>query len=328
MIYRELAPYLKEKYGTRVQRISISYFKTCPNRDGTVGFGGCTFCEESGSGFANKFKNLEVKSQMIEGMKMARQKYKAKKFIAYFQSFTNTYGAIEELERVYNESIIDDVVALDISTRPDTFSEEIAELLKDISFKRKVDIFVEFGLESVNENTLVAVNRGHSVGEFIDAVLRAKNYGFEVVAHVILDFPSDTMDDEIACAKILSALKVNGVKMHSLYIIPGTKMGQDYLEGKIKVLDAKEYILRAVTFLSYLDPQIVVHRIISTPPDNAIYSVGLSSVQAKRLIEEEMIKNSKFQGSDFNYLDGGSWRKKFFERRNSDGLRSDGQRIS
>ncbi len=328
MIYRELAPYLKEKYGARVQRISISYFKTCPNRDGTVGVGGCTFCEESGSGFANKFKNLEVRSQMIEGIKMARQKYKASKFMAYFQSFTNTYGPIEELEKVYNESIIDDVVALDISTRPDTFSEEIAELLKDISFKRKVDIFVEFGLESVNENTLVAVNRGHSVGEFIDAVLRAKNYGFEVVAHVILDFPSDTMDDEIACAKILSALKVNGVKMHSLYIIPGTKMGRDYLDGKIKVLDAKEYILRAVTFLSYLDPQIVVHRIISTPPDNAIYSVGLSSAQAKKLVEEEMIKNSKFQGSNFNYLNGGSWRKKFFERRNSDGLRSDGQRIS
>ncbi len=327
MIYRELAPYLKEKYGVRVQRISISYFKTCPNRDGTVGFGGCTFCEETGSGFANKFKNLEVKSQMMEGMKAARQKYKAEKFMAYFQSFTNTYGPIEELEKVYNDAIIDDVVALDISTRPDAFSEETAELLKDISSKRKVDIFVEFGLESVNENTLVAVNRGHSVGEFIDSVLRAKDYGFETIAHVILDLPSDTIDDEIACAKILSALKVNGVKMHSLYIIPGTKMGQDYIAGKIKPLDAKEYIRRAAVFLSYLDPQIVIHRIISTPPNNSIYSVGLSSAQAKKIIEAEMMKASKFQGSDFNYLNGGSWRKKFFERRNSDGLRSDGQRV-
>jgi len=327
LIYRELAPYLKEKYGTRVQRISISHFRTCPNRDGTVGIGGCTFCEETGSGFANRFRNLEVKTQMAEGMKIARGKYKATKFMAYFQSFTNTYGPIEELERVYNEAIIDDVVALDISTRPDAFSEEIAQLLKEISFRRKVDIFVEFGLESVNENTLVSVNRGHSVGEFIDASLRAKNYGFETIAHVILDFPSDTINDEIACAKILSALKVNGVKMHSLYLIAGTKMGQDYIEGKIKPLNSKSYVERAVAFLSHLDPKIVIHRIISTPPENAIYSVGLSSAQARNLIEAEMIKNSKFQGSDFNYLDGSSWRKKFFERSNSNGIRSDGQRI-
>lgn len=327
MIYTELAPYLKEKYGARVQRISISHFKTCPNRDGTVGVGGCTFCEETGSGFANRFRNLEVKTQMMEGINAARKKYKAEKFMAYFQSFTNTYGPIEELERVYSEAIVDGVVALDISTRPDAFSEEIAQLLKDIAFRKKIDIFVEFGLESVNENTLVAINRGHSVGEFIDAVLRAKNYEFETVAHVILDFPSDTINDEIACAKILSALKVNGVKMHSLYLMAGTKMGQDYIEGKIKPLDASSYIDRAVAFLSHLDPQIVIHRIISTPPTDAIYSVGLSSIQAKKLVELEMIKNSKVQGSDFNYLDGGSWRKKFFERSNSNGIRSDGQRI-
>ncbi len=328
MIYRELSPYLKEKYSARVQRVSISYFRTCPNRDGTVGVGGCTFCEETGSGFGNKFRNLDVRAQVVEGMKIARQKYKAQKFMAYFQSFTNTYGSLEELERVYKASLIEDVVALDISTRPDTFSEEIASLLKKISDENHVDIFIEFGLESINENTLVYINRGHSVGEFIDAVLRAKRYNFEVIAHVILDLPTDTMEDEIGCAKILSALKVNGVKMHSLYIVKGTKMGRDYLEGKLKPFGSDEYIKRARAFLSYLDPAIVIHRIISTPPQNALYSIGLTYAEAKKSIEEEMMKNSEYQGVKFDYLDGGNWRKKFFERRNSDGLRSDGQRVS
>lgn len=324
MIYRELSSYLKEKYGTRVQRISIAHFKTCPNRDGTVGYGGCTFCEETGSGFANRFKNTEIKNQMREGIKNARQKYKAGKFMAYFQSFTNTYASIEELEEAYTQSITEDVVALDISTRPDTFSEEIAKLLKEISVKRKIDIFVEFGIESVNENTLVAMNRGHSVAEFIDASLRAKKFGFELIAHVILDYPSDSIYDEIACSKILSSLKVNGVKMHSLYIVPNTRLAKDYTEGKIKPLNADEYVKRAAAFISYLDPEIVIHRIISTPPNGSLYSIGLSSASAKRKIEEELTKNLKVQGSDFNYLNGGSWRKKFFERRNSDGLYSDG----
>lgn len=322
MIYRELSAYLKEKYGTRVQRISIAHFKTCPNRDGTVGYGGCAFCEETGSGFANRFKNMEIKNQMTEGMKIARQKYKAKKFMAYFQSFTNTYAPLEALESAYTQSIMDDVVALDISTRPDTFSEEIAQLLKEISIKWKIDIFIEFGLESVNENTLVAMNRGHSVGEFIDAALRAKRFGFELIAHVILDFPSDSIDDEIACAKILSALKVNGVKMHSLYIIPDTRMAKAYADGKIKPLNADEYVKRASVFISYLDPEIVIHRIISTPPSNCIYSINLKNASAKQRIEAELTNNSKVQGSDFNYLNGGSWRKKFVERRNSNGLRS------
>lgn len=143
MIYRELSPYLKEKYGARVQRVSIAYFRTCPNRDGTIGFGGCTFCEETGSGFGNKFRNMDVRTQMVEGIKIAKQKYKAQKFMAYFQSFTNTYGPLEELERVYKEALLEDVVALDISTRPDTFSEEIAQLLKNISDEKNVDIFVE-----------------------------------------------------------------------------------------------------------------------------------------------------------------------------------------
>ncbi|WP_456398601.1 TIGR01212 family radical SAM protein [Mesoaciditoga sp.] len=310
-MYRELAPYLKEKYGARTQRISLAYFKTCPNRDGTVGVGGCTFCEESGSGFANRFKAMSVEEQMINGIEHAKKRYKAKKFIAYFQSFTNTYAPLNELNRVYRSAILENVVALDISTRPDTFPCEIAELLKDIRDEYDIDIFVEFGLESVNENTLHNVNRGHSVAEFVDAVRCAKSFDFEVIAHVILDFPYDTIYDVIGCAKLLSAVEVNGVKMHSLYISPGTQMGLDYKGGKLKPLSVNEYVHRAATFLSYLDPKIVVHRLISTPPSNALWSVGLDAASAKKRIESELKKNGKVQGSDFDYLNGASWRKKF-----------------
>ncbi len=311
MKYRELAPYLKEKYGARTQRISIAHFTTCPNRDGTVGVGGCTFCDETGSGFANRLKQLDVKSQMLKGIEHARIRYNAKRFIAYFQSFTNTYAPLKELEEAYRTAIVKDVVALDVSTRPDSFPCEIAEILREISSEKKVDVFVEFGLESINENTLVKVNRGHSVAEFVDAVLCAKKYDFEVIAHVILDFPSDTIYDEIACAKILSAVGVNGVKMHSLYIAPNTLMATDYVDGKMKPLNSDEYVKRAVEFLTHLNPEIVVHRLISTPPKDAIWSVGLSATEAKRRIEKELDKMGKVQGSDFDYLNGASWRKRF-----------------
>ncbi len=310
-MYRELAPYLREKYGGRTQRISISYFKTCPNRDGTVGINGCTFCEETGSGFANRFRNLDVKTQMLEGIKHAKKRYHATRFIAYFQSFTNTYAPLSELEEVYNLPIVDDVVALDVSTRPDAFPNEVAELLKKISIKREIDIFVEFGLESINENTLVSINRGHSVAEFIDAVLSAKRYNFETIAHVILDFPSDSIHDEIACAKLLSAVGIDGVKMHSLYIVPNTPIARDYSKGLFKPLNSDEYVRRAVAFLTHLDPKIVIHRLISTPPAKALWSVKMSAPEAKRRVEEGLKSIGKFQGSDFNYLNGASWRKKF-----------------
>lgn len=311
MIYRELAPYLKERYGARTQRVSLAYFRTCPNRDGTVGVGGCTFCEETGSGFANRFKSMSVRDQMINGMEHAKKRYNAKKFIAYFQSFTNTYAPLNELNSVYRSAILEDVVALDISTRPDTFPCEIAKLLKDIRDEYDIDIFIEFGLESINENTLVKVNRGHSVAEFVDAVGCAKKYGFEVITHVILDFPYDTIYDVVGCAKLLSAVGVNGVKMHSLYIAPHTAMEKEYKKGKLTPLTANDYVYRAANFLSYLDPKIVIHRLISTPPSDAIWSVGLTNAEAKKRIESKMKENGKVQGSDFDYLNGASWRKKF-----------------
>jgi len=309
--YRELAPYLRKKYGGRTQRIPISHFTTCPNRDGIVSVGGCTFCDKTGSGFANKFRNMDVRTQLLEGIKHAKVRYHATRFIAYFQSFTNTYAPLSELEELYNSAIVDGVVALDISTRPDAFPCEVAELLKKISTKRKIDVFVEFGLESINEHTLVSVNRGHSVAEFIDAIFCAKRYGFETIAHVILDFPSDTIHDEIACAKLLSAVGVNGVKMHALYIVPNTPIARDYLKGTFKPYNLDEYVRRAVVFLSHLDPKIVIHRLISAPPKDAIWSVNVSASEAKQRIEKELERVGKVQGSDFNYLNGASWRKKF-----------------
>ncbi len=315
MIYRELSSYLRKRYGVRTQRVSLSYFKTCPNRDGIVAYGGCTFCEESGSGFANPYKEMSVRQQMINGVERAKKKYNAKKFIAYFQSFTNTYAPLKELREVYLSALIENVVALDVSTRPDTFPCEVAELLKKISLEKNVDIFVEFGLESVNENTLFKMNRGHSVAEFVDAVNCAKKYGFEVVAHVILNFPNDTVHDVIGCAKLLSVVGVGGVKMHSLYVPKNSPLAKEYLKGRLKMSKAEEYVKRAAVFLSHLDSNIVIHRLISTPPKDALWSVGLTFAQAKSAIVSELKKMGKRQGSDFDYTNGASWRKRFGEVR-------------
>ncbi len=237
---------------------------------------------------------------MIKQREWAIKKYKAQKFIVYFQAFTNTYAPIDVLRKRYEEAIIDDsILQLAVSTRPDSLSEPVLELLE--TFKEKVDVAVELGLQSVNPKTLRALKRGHGLAEFIYAALRAKKHQLEVVVHVIIDLPWDDMEDVIETARTISILGVDGVKLHSLYVVKGTKLEQMVNERQIELLSFDQYKDRVIAFLENLSESIVIHRLASDPPEDITVfgNWGMSKLQIVKEIEKELQSRDTHQGKEY-----------------------------
>jgi len=227
------------------------------------------------------------------------KKYKAEKFIAYFQNYTNTYVKLEKFKQYILDAITKNIVEISISTRPDCIGDEYLEFLNEIRNDYGVNISIELGLQTVNYHTLISINRGHTLAEFIDAVLRIKRYGFDICTHVILNLPGDNIQDTMETAKILSILKVDQVKLHSLYIMENTKMGIMYKNNEISMIAEEEYVERAVTFLEYLDSNIVVQRLVGRAPKEGSLFVnwGMSWWKIKDDILEKMESEGRLQGS-------------------------------
>ena len=309
--YRMISAFYKERYGEKAYKIPVALPLTCPNRDGSAGVGGCTFCGEIGAGYENRPASMTVKQQIDETVVHIAKKYKAYKYIPYFQNFSNTYLPPEKFHQYVEEACLEHVVGIAIATRPDCVHDAYLDILTDIQNKYGIDIYVELGLQSVNYHTLQKVNRGHTMAEFIDAVLRIKRYGFEVCAHMILNLPWDTMDDVIEGAKTLSALQVDQVKLHALYLVKNTKMARDYEAGEFTLISAEEYARRVVEFLRYLDPKIVLQRLVGrAPEENTIFtnwSMGWWRVQD--LIDQIMEDEDISQGSGYDYLHGAAVQK-------------------
>lgn len=299
-LYNEYSKYLIKKYGEKVYKLPVNLPVTCPNRDGSLGIGGCTYCSEVGAGFEMLENTMSVKEQLSKNMEYIRKKYKASKFIAYFQNYTNTYLQLEKFKEFINQAVIADIVEVSISTRPDCIADEYLEFLNEFSKKTKINVSIELGLQTVNYHTLKKINRGHGLAEFIDAVLRIKKYNFEICAHVILNLPYDNMDDVIETAKILSVLKLEQVKLHSLYIMDNTVMGDLYKDGKIIPFSKDDYVDRVINFLENLDKNIVVQRLIGrAPKENSLFvNWGMSWWKIKEEIEERMKKLESFQGKN------------------------------
>lgn len=305
-MYNVYSDYLKRKYGEKVYKLPINLPLTCPNRDGRVSQGGCIFCGESGAGYENLSPDMPVKEQISRNRDYIGRKYGAKKFIAYFQNYCNTYLPYDEFEKVITQAAEEKVVGIDVSTRPDCVTEKHLEILRFIAEKYSVDISLELGLQSVNGRTLDKINRGHGLAEFIDCVLMIKKYGFDVCVHLIPDLPWDIMDDVIDAAKILSALKVDSVKLHSLYVVKNTRLAQMYERGEISLLGAEEYAMRCVEFLKYLSPGIVIQRIVGRIPeeDSITANDGQSWWRIRDRILEIMQEQGVRQGELCNYLGG------------------------
>ena len=311
-LYNVYSQHLKSKYNEKVYRIPINLPVTCPNRDGNIAKNGCTFCSDKAAGFESLSNELSVKEQLQKNIDYIGPRYKAKKFIAYFQNFTNTYLSLDRFEMYMIESIRDDVVEISVSTRPDSIDERYLDILKKVQDAHNVNITVELGLQSINHKTLININRGHTLAEFIEATNLIKSYGFDVVAHMILNLPYDDETDIIEGAKIVSSLKVDGVKLHSLYLIKDTKMASQVENGEINLCSLEEYIKRVALFLAYLSPGIVIHRLLGRAPkeDTVFCNYATSWWKLKDIIEAYMVENNLYQGCYFNYL-GGKTVKKF-----------------
>ncbi len=312
MRYNTYSKYLENKYGERVYKLPVNLPITCPNRDGTCSYGGCIFCGEVGAAFENLPSTMSVSQQIKENMDFIGKKYKAQKFIAYFQNFTNTYMPLVEFKRNIIDAIKDKVVEIAISTRPDCIRDDYMSFLNEIKEKYGVNISIELGLQSVNYKTLKTINRGHTLAEFIDAVMIIQKYGFDICAHLILNLPWDNIEDTIECAKILSALRVKQVKLHSLYIVKDTPLSKMYLNNEFDMGTYMDYVDRVIAFLEYLSDDIVIQRVIGrAKEEHTIFAnYGTSWWKIKDTIDEEMEKRNTYQGRLCNYL-GGSALKKF-----------------
>jgi radical SAM protein (TIGR01212 family) len=295
--YRDLNSYLRGIFGCRVQKITLDAGLTCPNRDGTLGTDGCIYCNSRGSGTGAHARGLSITDQLTVGKKALARRYKAKKFIAYFQSYSNTYGPIDRLQSLYEEALhVEDIVGLFVGTRPDCIDTPVLDLLA--SYGSRYLVWIEYGLQSANDNTLRLINRGHEVHHFIDAVQAAHRRTIKVCAHVILGLPGENRDNMLDSARLLNRLKIDGVKLHLLYVIRGTPLEKMLRRGDYVCLGRDEYVERVCDFLEHLAPQVVIQRLTGDPhPDELVaprWSLHKSETLA--LIRQRMAERDTWQG--------------------------------
>ncbi len=295
--FRSLNAYLSAMCGERVQKITLDAGLTCPNRDGRVGWGGCIYCNPRGSGTGAQARGYSISRQLEEGIARVGQRYQARKFMAYFQSFSNTYAPLEELRCLYEEALAHpQVVGLSIGTRPDCLSPELIKLLS--SYSRTHLIWLELGLQSSHDRTLQFINRGHDAACFAQAANMTSGSGLHVLAHVILGLPQESRADMLATARFLSALPIDGVKMHLLYVIKDTPLARLYADGLYTPLSQEEYVGLVVDFIELLPPHMVIHRLTGDPhPDELLapeWCLGKTAVLNQ--IKNAFSRRRTFQG--------------------------------
>lgn len=259
MKYTTLNSYLKEKFGCKVYKISLDCGFTCPNRDGTLGYGGCIFCSEGGSGDFAESRALGVTEQIESGKEKVKNKIKSGKYIAYFQAFTNTYADVNTLEKIFSEAINHpDIVALSIATRPDCLEQEKVELLGRLN--KIKPIFVELGLQTVNEKTAKYIRRGYTLDVYDDAVERLHEQGINVVTHIIIGLPYETKEDMLSSVKYVCKV-TDGIKLQLLHILKGTDLAKEYSEHKFEVLSLEEYTDIIAECVKIIPENVVIHRL-------------------------------------------------------------------
>lgn len=304
--YQVYSAYLKQTYGEKVYKLPISIPDTCPNRDGTLGTRGCAFCGSIGAGYENLPTSVTIRQQIEANIAHIQPKYKANKFIAYFQNFTNTYLEPARFRQYLIEACQPNIVGIAVATRPDCIHPVYLDIMKEIKATYGVDILVELGLQTVNYKTLVKINRGHTLAEYIDAIMMLQAYPFRICTHVILDLPWDTMEDVVETAKIISALPTHEIKLHALYIIKNTVMADWYQTGQIQLVSVEEYVRRVVAFLEHTRSDIVFQRLIGRAPKEAteFANWGMGWWKIRDMIDAELVRCDTWQGKKCTYLHG------------------------
>jgi len=295
--YYDLNTYLRNLFTCRVQKISLDAGLTCPNRDGRVSRGGCIYCNARGSGTGAFEQGLSITEQLVRGKQFLSRRYKAEKFIAYFQSFSNTYGPYGKLKALWEEALaVDDIVGLSIGTRPDCVDERILRLLEDYARDRLV--WIEYGLQSIHDKTLALINRGHDAGAFQRAVEATRNRGIRICTHVILGLPFEDRGAMLETARAVAAMGIDGVKIHLLYVIRGTRIEELYLNGTYRCLEQEEYANLVCDFLELLPPDMVIQRLTGDPHPGELVAPAWSVRKNETLsrIKEILAERDSWQG--------------------------------
>jgi len=295
--YNDFNTYLRDIFGCRVQKITIDAGFSCPNRDGTITTGGCIYCNDRGSGSGACARGLSITEQIIQGKRALSKRYKAKKFIAYFQSFSNTYAPTSQLKSLYEEALaVDDVVGLSIGTRPDCVDEPVLALLQEYSTNSL--IWIEYGLQSAHDTTLAFINRGHDFKCFVQAVDATRNRGIKICAHVILGLPHESKNHMLATADAIAGLGIDGIKLHLLYVIKGTRLADLYGQGTYKCLEQQEYIDLVCDFLERIPQDMVVQRLTGDPhPQELVAPMwSLKKTETIALIQATLDARDSWQG--------------------------------
>jgi len=297
--YTQLNSFLRERYGCRVQKITIDAGLTCPNRDGTISTGGCIYCNSrgSGTGLANQ---MSIKDQLELGKKRLYRRYKAKKFLAYFQAHTNTYASLQQLKSLYDEALsLPEIVGLCIGTRPDCVSDDILDLLK--SYNKNNLIWMEYGLQSIHNETLRRINRGHNSKAFLDAISATKKRGLLTCAHLILGLPDETRNHIIQTANIVAGLDLDAVKIHLLYVIKNTTMETMYRKGQYKCLYPLQYADWVCDVIERLPKKTVIQRLTGDPHPHELVAPtwALNKHATLNLIHQRLEERKTFQGRLF-----------------------------
>lgn len=303
--YNDFSTYFRSKFSERVQKVSVDAGFTCPNRDGTKGRGGCTYCDNKT--FKPSYTNLEnsVSHQIEEGIAFFSKKYKSMKFLAYFQAYTNTYAPFEHLKKLYEEALEHPkIVGLVISTRPDCIPPELLDYLEEL--QKKVYVMLEFGLESHLDKSLERINRGHTFVDSVWAIQETARRGINNCAHLILGLPGESREDLLEQARVISKLPVKNLKLHQLQIHKKTVFEKQFAANpeKFHLFTVEEYIELVVDYLELLSPKIIVERFVSEAPAEMVVAPkwGLKNFEFVAKVEKRLVERETWQGRLFQLI--------------------------
>lgn len=296
--YRAASEFLKERYGGKVYRLSLETGCTCPNRDGTLGTGGCIFCNGGSGAFAASGENLE--EQLMAAKERIAAKYRGNRYIAYYQSYTNTYGDVRHLESLFMKTVNkEEIVQLSIATRPDCLGDSVLEMLTRLS--RMKPISIELGLQTIHPQTARYIRRGYDLEQYDAAVMALKQRNIECVVHMILGLPGETRREMLETAEYISRSGADGIKLQLLHILKGTDLETEYREGRVPVLAMEEYIDLLLDCMEHVSPDLVIHR-MTGDGSNALLVAPMWSTDKKKVlnrIHQRMEERDFHQGSHY-----------------------------
>ena len=298
--YNDYGTWIRRQFPYRVQKISIDAGFTCPNRDGRISTGGCIYCDNRTFNPSYCQRRHSVTQQLEEGKRFFAHKYPDMKYLAYFQAFTNTYAPLSQLKALYEEALqVDDIVGIVIGTRPDCVSDELLDYLAELN--QRTFVLVEYGIESVNNDTLLRINRGHSFEQSQEAIQRTHQRGLLTGAHIILGLPGEDAAESLRQASIISSLPIDILKIHQMQIIRGTRLAEEFAANPFHIYTVDEYIKLIAEYIQRLRPDLILERFVSQSPKELLIAPhwGLKNYEFTNLLVNYLKQNKIYQGQFF-----------------------------